>query len=113
MARSVVLAIDAVLILLFFIGMPAIAAVIALAARKGFPRNFSREMYWTAMVVAGAIAATLGVVAQRDSCPGLWHAILRYVCMAACLMLLGVGMGCAAAVFAYHGPTFSRLSQPK
>lgn len=99
--------------LLFFIGMPVIAVAIAVAARKGLPKNFSREMYWTAMVVAAAVAATLGFVAQRDSHLGLWPAILRYVCMAACLMLLGVGMGCAAAIFTYRGPTFSRLSQPK
>ena len=45
------------LIFTFFVAVPSIAAVIGYAAWKGKPKNFNREMYWTAF--AAAIIASL------------------------------------------------------
>jgi hypothetical protein len=43
----------ALLLFTFFVIVPSIAAAIGYAAWKGKPKNFSREMYWTAFAVAG------------------------------------------------------------
>ncbi len=95
------------------VGIPAITAVIAYAAWKGLPKNFSREMYWTAFVSAGVPAVFLLIVAQRTDLEGLRHVFIHYTCAFSGLLLLGVASGCCVSVLAYRGRTFSRLSQPK
>jgi hypothetical protein len=49
----------------FFVLGPAIAAGIAYAAWKGKPKNFDREMYWTAFAAAILASGFLMVFAQR------------------------------------------------
>jgi len=55
----------ALFLLGFFVVVPSIAAVIGYAAWKGKPKNFGRDMYWTAFVVAIAASSFLMVYAQR------------------------------------------------
>jgi hypothetical protein len=96
-------------VILFFVGIPAIAGVIAYAASKGLPENFSREMYWTAFVSACVAAALLFVGAQRFDLEGLWHVLAHYVCAILSLLAFGIAMGCGVAIFTHRGRAFSQL----
>jgi cytochrome bd-type quinol oxidase subunit 1 len=49
----------------FFVMAPAIGAAVGYSAWKGKPKNFDREMYWTAFVFTVAVAAFVFVLAQR------------------------------------------------
>jgi hypothetical protein len=55
----------AFLLLGFFVVVPLIAAAIGYAAWKGKPKNFGRDSYWTAFIVAGALSGFLMVYSQR------------------------------------------------
>jgi hypothetical protein len=111
--RNTILAMFFLEVIVMTMVVPGITAGIAYAAWKGLPKNFSREMYWTAFVSTGVPALFLLVVAQRTDLEGLRHILTHYTCAFSGLLLLGVSWGCGAAILTYRGPMFSRLSQPK
>lgn len=99
--------IDLIAIVLFFV----IAGAIACAARSGRPRNFSREMYWTAFVVAAIGGAALLVAAQRTYLTSALRIVLHCVFAVSSFALLGIAVGCGIGVYIYKGPMFSKLSR--
>lgn len=83
--------------------VPSIVAAIGYAAWKGKPKDFSREMYWTAFVVAILSSLFVLVYAQR------MHADVRtsrYLVQVACFcggaLLFGVAGGCMVGILAYR-----------
>ena len=105
-------AMDFVVLLLFFVAAPAIAIAIAIRARKGWPKNFSRETYWTAFVF-GMIAAILLLVAfLRTDLKDPLHALLHFICGAGGAIIFGVAGGFLLGTFTSRGPIFTP-SPPK
>jgi len=91
------------LLFTFFIIVPSIAAAIGYAAWKGKPKNFSREMYWTAFASAGAISLFLLVYAQRMQADArTWQYLAQIACFGTGALLFGVAMGCLVGIFAYR-----------
>lgn len=88
-----------------------IAAVIAYAAFKGYPKNFSREAYWTAFVAAGVGGIALGLTAQHTHLTSAPRILLHCASAVSSFALLGVAAGCGIGVFVHRGPLFSRLSR--
>jgi uncharacterized membrane protein len=93
----------------FFVVIPSIAAVIGLAAWRGKPKNFSRDMYWTAFVVAIAASGFLMVYAQRMNADvRTWHYLAQIACFSLGVLLFGVAGGCAVGIFTYRRGVSSR-----
>jgi hypothetical protein len=91
--------IDGLLLFVLFVVAPSIAAVIGYAAWKGKPKNFEREMYWTAFVALGGVSGFLLVFAQRMHADvRTWQYLLQLACFGLGALLLGVAMGCGVAI---------------
>jgi uncharacterized membrane protein YhaH (DUF805 family) len=91
-------------LLIMSAGIPSIAATIAYAAWKGKPKTFDREMYWTSFAAAGIASALVFVLAQKlDSKVSAGH-LVPAACLLLALLLLGVSMGCAIAIFTWRRP---------
>ena len=89
----------------FFIVVPSIAAAIGYAAWKGRPRNFSREMYWTAFVAAMAVSLFLFVYSQRMHADvRTWHYLLQIACFGGGAFFFGIAGGCMVGIFTYRHP---------
>jgi hypothetical protein len=96
---------DAFLFFSFFVGIPTMAAAVAYAAWRGWPRNFSRDKYMMAFWGIGFVAVFLGVSAQRMTPEDVWHQLLQDVCGVLGLLLFGVSMGCGVGIFTFrHRP---------
>jgi hypothetical protein len=92
--------IDGLLLFVLFVVAPSIAAVIGYAAWKGKPKNFEREMYWTAFVALGGVSGFLLVFAQRMHADvRTWQYVLQLACFGLGALFLGVAMGCGVAIF--------------
>jgi hypothetical protein len=81
----------------FFVMAPAIAASVGYSAWKGKPKNFDREMYWTAFVSTGAVAAFVFVLAQSHG--ETWPRAVQLACFGLCGVLMGVALGFAIGIF--------------
>jgi hypothetical protein len=81
----------------FFVMAPAIAAAVGYAAWKGKPKNFDREMYWTAFVSTGAVAGFVFVYAQRHA--ETWPRVVQLACLGLCGVLMGVALGFGVGIF--------------
>jgi hypothetical protein len=91
--------IDGLLLFVLFVVAPSIAAVIGYAAWKGKPKNFEREMYWTAFVALGGVSGFLLVFAQRMHADvRTWQYVLQLACFGLGALFLGVAMGCGVAI---------------
>ena len=91
------------LILTFFVFVPSIAAAIGYAAWKGKPKNFDREMYWTAFAAAMIVSAFLMIFAQRMHADvRTWQYIVQVACFTLGTVLFGVAAGCVVGVFTYR-----------
>jgi hypothetical protein len=91
------------LLLTFFAVVPLIAAAIGYAAWKGKPKNFSREMYWTAFAAAGAASLFLMVYAQRMHADvRTWQYLLQIACFGLGALLFAVAGGCLVGIFTYR-----------
>jgi len=80
-----------------------IAAAIGYAAWRGKPKRFDREMYWTAFVSAGALAALIIVYSMRmqaDIKPT--RHILGLMGLGLGGVVFGVALGCCVGVFTYR-----------
>ena len=100
-------------LLIFFVAIPSIAAAIGYAAWKGKPKNFSREMYWTAFAAVGTVSLVFMVYAQRMHADvGTWQYPLQIGCFGLGAPLFGVATGCMVGVFTYRRtpPTQDHLS---
>jgi len=90
-------------LLAFFVVVPFIAAVIGYAAWKGKPRNFGRDMYWTAFVAAVAAAGFLFVYSQRMNADVRTSRYLVEVALFSLgVVLSGVAGGCLIGIFTYR-----------
>jgi uncharacterized membrane protein len=87
------------ILLTLFVVAPSMAAVIAYAAWKGWPKSFDREMYWTAFVSTGAVAALVIVYAMRIVVDGTWQHLVRLAGLGLGALLLGVAFGFAVGIF--------------
>src|ERR1039458_449167 len=63
----------------FFVGIPLIAGGVGFAARKGWPRNFSRARYLVAFWGLGLASGVLIVSAQQMRPEDVWHQLLQEV----------------------------------
>jgi hypothetical protein len=81
----------------FFVMAPAIAAAVGYSAWKGKPKNFDLEMYWTAFVSTGAVAAFVFVLAQRHG--ETWPRAVQLACLGLCGVLMGVALGFGIGIF--------------
>src|ERR1700694_1076936 len=89
----------------FFVVVPSIAAAIGYAAWKGKPKNFSREMYWTAFAAASAISVFLMIYAQRMRADvRTWQYLTQIACFGSGALLFGVAGGCIVGIFTYRRP---------
>jgi hypothetical protein len=95
--------VDGLLLFTLFVVVPSIAAAIGYAAWKGKPKNFSREMYWTAFAAAGVASLFLIVCAQRMHADvRTWQYLLQIACFGLGALLFGVAGGCMVGIFTYR-----------
>jgi membrane protease YdiL (CAAX protease family) len=88
------------LIFAFFVVVPSIAALIGFAAWKGKPKNFNREMYWTAFAAATVLSLFLMVIAQRMHADvRTWQYPVQVACFGLGALLFGVAGGCMIGIF--------------
>jgi len=91
------------LLLTFFVVVPSIAAAIGYAAWKGKPKNFNREMYWTAFAAAIVVSLFLMVFAQRMHADvRTWLYLVQVACFGFGALLFGVAGGCMVGIFTYR-----------
>ena len=91
------------LLLTFFVLVPSIAAAIGYAAWKGKPKNFNREMYWTAFAAAIVVSLFLMVFAQRMHADvRTWLYLVQVACFGFGALLFGVAGGCMVGIFTYR-----------
>ena len=99
----------ALFLLGFFVVVPSIAAVIGYAAWKGKPKNFGRDMYWTAFVVAIVASTFLMVYAQRMNADvRTWQYLVEIAFWGLGVLLFGVAGGCAIGIFTYRRGSLSQ-----
>jgi hypothetical protein len=92
--------VDGLLLLLSFVGVPAIAAGIGYAAFKGRPKSFGRENYALATVACGLAGGVLLVYAQRMQADiRTWLYLWQIVCCSIGLLLFGFAGGCGIGIF--------------
>jgi len=73
------------------------------AAWKGWPKNFNREMYWTAFAAAIGVSAFLMVFAHRmEADVRTWQYLAQLACFGLAALLFGVAGGCMVGVFTYR-----------
>src|SRR5215469_1750973 len=83
------------LIFTFFIVVPSIAAAIGYAAWKGKPKNFDRQMYWTAFAAATGVSLFLMVFAHRMQADvRTWQYLAQVACFGLGVLLFGVAGVC-------------------
>ena len=91
------------LIFTFFIVVPSIAAAIGYAAWKGKPKNFDRQMYWTAFAAATGVSLFLMVFAHRMQADvRTWQYLAQVACFGLGVLLFGVAGGCMIGIFTYR-----------
>jgi hypothetical protein len=90
---------DAILLFIFFVGIPVIAGTIGFAAWKGWPRNFNRESYILGFLGLGFAGGILILFAQRMTPEDIWHQLLQEVCGAIGLLSAGASGGCLIGIF--------------
>src|SRR5260370_35140364 len=99
------------LLLTFFVVVPSIAAAIGYAAWKGKPKNFNREMYWTAFAAAIVGSLFLMVFAQRMHADvRTWLCLGQVACFGFGAVLFVVGGGFMVVLFRVRPG--ARLSGP-
>jgi hypothetical protein len=95
--------IDGLLLLILFGVAPSIAAAVAYAAWKGKPKNFDREMYWTAFIAIGAVSAFVVMFALRMRAEvGTWQYFFQCASFSLGAILFGMSMGCGVGIFTYR-----------
>jgi hypothetical protein len=93
--------VDGLLLLIFFVGVPAIAVGIGYAAFKGRPKGFGRENYVLLSVGCGLASGVLVVYAQRMQADiRTWLYLWQIVCGSIGLLLSGIALGCGIGIFA-------------
>ena len=92
--------VDGLLLLVFFVGVPAIAGGIGYAAFKGRPRSFGRENYVLTCVACGLASVVLVVYAKHmDADIRTWLYLWQIVCGSIGLLLSGIALGCGIGIF--------------
>ena len=87
-----------------FVGIPAIVVVIAMAASKGKPKRFDREMYWTAFAASGALSAIVFYGTTKIKAIDFGGYLLSALLFMSALALFGMSTGCGVSVFVYRRP---------
>src|SRR5258707_11869809 len=87
--------VDGLILLLFFVGVPAIAGGVGYAALKGRPKSFARKNYLRGFIACGVISGVLIVYAQRMQADvRTWLYLWQIVCGSIGLLLFGIAIGC-------------------
>jgi len=87
----------------FFVLLPLITLMIGYAAWKGKPKNFSRDLYFTASGSAGLASGFLIVYAQRMQVDvRSWQHLFQIACFGLGVLLFGIAAGCAVGIFTYR-----------
>jgi uncharacterized membrane protein len=92
-----------ILVLAFFVVVPAIAAAIGYAAWMGRPKNWDRAMYWTAFatsIIASGFLMAYAVGIRADV--RTWHYVVQIALFGLGVLLFGVAGGCMVGVFTYR-----------
>jgi len=101
--------VDGLLLLLFFVGVPAIAGGIGYAALKDRPKSFATENYVLGSVACGLFSGVLIVYAQRMHADiRTWLYLWQIVCGSVGLLLLGIALGCGIGIFTYRFRSLAR-----
>jgi hypothetical protein len=90
---------DAILLFIFFVGIPVVAGTVGFAGWKGWPRNFNRESCILGFLGLGFASAILITSAQRMTPQDISHQLLQEVCGAIGLLLAGNSFGCLIGIF--------------
>jgi hypothetical protein len=102
-ARTTLWIIDGLLLLILFVGVPAIAVAIGYAAWKGKPRSFDRQTFLLVSIPVGAFGIFLMVYAQKMQADvRTWQYILQLACFGLGSLLFGVAGGCGVGVLTYR-----------
>jgi hypothetical protein len=92
-----------VLVLAFFVFVPAVVAVIGYAAWLGKPKNWDRTMYWTAFatsIIASGFLMAYAAGMRADV--RTRHYLVQIALFGSGVLLFGVAGGCMVGVFTYR-----------
>jgi hypothetical protein len=90
----------AFIVLAFFVLAPTVAAVIGYRASNGKPKNFDREMYWTAFVAIGAVAVIITRYAVfMEAKDVAWWNLLRLTLLGLGALFFGASLGFGVGIF--------------
>jgi hypothetical protein len=93
---------------LFLRGGALISAAIGYAAWKGKPKRFDREMYWTAFVSVGALAALVIVYSLRMQADiRAWRHLSGLVGLGLGALIFGVATGCGVGILTHRRDSVS------
>jgi hypothetical protein len=99
-ALRIVRIVDGLLLFTFLVGIPAIAAAIGYASRKGRPKSFDRDSYVLGFISCTLISLCLLVYAQRMGADvRTWQYLVQVSCFGAGLLLFGIAIGCGIGIF--------------
>src|SRR5580658_10357580 len=91
-------------LLAVFIGLSSIIVVIGIAASRGKPRTFDREMYWTAFAAAGILSMIAFYLTTKIKPLGVGEYMGSVLCTMLAVALFGLSMGCGIGIFTYRRP---------
>jgi len=99
-SKTAVWIVDALLLLILFVGVPSIAAAIGYAAWKGKPKNFDQGTYCAVFVSAGGASGLLILYTSRMHVDvRTWQYLVQILCGGFGLLLFGIAMGCGIGIF--------------
>ena len=99
-ALRIVGIVDGLLLLMLFVGVPAIAVRIGYAARKGWPKSWDRDNYVLGFIACILVSLSLLVYAQRMGADvRTWQYLLQVGCFGAGLLLFGIAGGFGIGIF--------------
>jgi hypothetical protein len=100
--------IDAIMLLISFVGAPAIAAAIGYGAYRGRFKTFSRETFWTASMLTGLLGGSLIVLSIRMHADvRTWLYGLQIIGFISGAIALGFSSGFLVAIFTCRRQRFN------
>jgi len=96
-------------LLVAFVGVPAVAIVVARSAWQGKPEGWDRSMYWTAYAASLIVAAFLVYWAQQMHADvRSWQYLAQLAVLYLGLGMAGVSLGCFVGILVFGRGKASR-----